>query len=144
MTGLRTPLIDEQCVPITAKKQQYLLNVTDTDQLDIRIVADRGIIPTSTSAWAPRCVAIISKHGILRACQQYRGLKSCMANNSGGLGRTQNILQQVSRNSWFAFMLIYVSCRGSSSFRSSKRISITRHSMMRSRSCGNMCRVTSA
>ena len=88
---LRIPLIDEGCSPIAAKQQRFSPEEADAVQLDVKKIADKGIIRKSTSAWAASCVTVRKKDGSLLLCQDYRVLSSCMRTDSGGLGNNQKI-----------------------------------------------------
>ncbi|CAN0495502.1 unnamed protein product, partial [Laminaria digitata] len=89
VSELRISLIDEECTPIAAKQQRFLPEEADAVQLEVKKLADRGIIRKSTFSWAARCVTVRKKDGTLRLCQDYRALNSCMRTDSGGLGNIQ-------------------------------------------------------
>ena len=94
---LRIPLIGEGCAPIAAKQQRFSPEETDAVQLDVKKLADRGIIRKSTSAWAARCVTVRKKDGSLRLRQDYRVLNSCMRTDSGVLGKKTKKVPAVKR-----------------------------------------------
>lgn len=86
-------MIDEECAPIAANQQHFWPEEADAVQLEVKKLADRGIIRKSTSAWAARCVTVREKDGSLRLCQDYRALNSCMRTDSGGLGHIQEMFR---------------------------------------------------
>ena len=101
---LRIPLIGEEFAPIAATQQRFSAEEADVIQLEVKKLADRGVIRESTSAWATICVTVRKKDGNLRLCQDYRALNSCMRTDSDGLGNTLEMFRRMSGNSWFTFI----------------------------------------
>jgi len=68
----------------------------------IEEMKSQGVIEESRSPWTSFVVMVKKKNGSLRFCVDYRKLNSITVKDSYPLPRIEDILDQLSGNSWFS------------------------------------------
>ena len=101
------PLIDEGCHPVAAKQRRYSPVETEMIQSEVNLLASRGIIRKSSSAWAAPCVVVPKKDGTLRLCQDYRALNTLLLTDSSGLGDIRGIYDRLHGQKYFTSECFY-------------------------------------
>jgi len=88
--------------PIKQAPRRIPLHLKEEVNRIIEEMKSQGVIEESQSPWASPVVLVKKKDGSLRFCVDYRKLNAVTIKDSYPLPRIEDILDQLSGNSWFS------------------------------------------